>query len=191
MLDSEVADSSRSMEKRSCVLVHCSEAKSAKHCMLMVEQMGFSRGSVVLGSLKRRHSAPYLSTLEQFVGAEKPWRGSRFWALEDDDNGESDDDVIKKEGEDPDEEAYNSESEFIRDATRVGFSVDDLIRAESLLTENFQSPKFASVDRGAGHVSHPRPLASRITEAVADLRFQRTGKTWKGPLPKPRSPQNR
>jgi len=139
--------------------------------MLMVEQMGFSRGSVVLGSLKRRHSAPYLSTLEQFVGAEKPWRGSRFWALEDDDNGESDDDVIKKEGEDPDEEAYNSESEFIRDATRVGFSVDDLIRAESLLTENFQSPKFASVDRGAGHVSHPRPLASRITEAVADLRF--------------------
>ena len=99
--------------------------------MLMTEQIGFSRGLVVSGSLKRRHSAPYLSTLEQFVGAEKPWRGSRFWALEDDDNGESDDDVIKKEGEDPDEEAYNSEREFIRDATRVGFSVDNLIRAES------------------------------------------------------------
>ena len=153
------------------MLIHCLEAKSSKHYMLMVEQLGFSRGLVVSGSLKRRHSAPYLSTLEQFVGAEKPLRGSRFWALEDDDNGESDDDVIKKEGEDPDEEAYNSEREFIRDATRVGFSVDNLIRAESLLTENFHSPKFASVDRGAGHVCHPRPLASRITEAVADLRF--------------------
>ena len=40
-------------------------------------------------------------------------------------------------------------------------------------------------------MSHPRPMASRITEVVADLRFQRTKKTWKGPLPKPRSPQNR
>jgi hypothetical protein len=157
----------------------------------MAEQKGFSRGSSVPGSLKRRHSAPYLTTLEQFVGAEKPWRGSRFWVLGDDDNGDSDDEDIKKEGEDPDEDAYNSEREFIRDATRVGFSVDDLIRAESLLTKNFHSPKFASADRGTGHVSHPRSLASRITEAVADLRFQRTVKTWKGPLPKPWYSQNR
>lgn len=59
--------------------------------------------------------------------------------------------------------------EFIRDATQAGFSVDDLLRAETLLTENFHSPKFASVDRGGGHVRHPQPLASRITEAVADL----------------------
>ena len=105
---------------------------------------------MVSGSLKRRHSAPYLATLEQFAGAEKSWRGSRFWAIRDNDNDDSGDDDFRKEGDDPDEDAYNSEREFISDATRVGFSIDDLLRAESLLTENFQSPKFASVDRGLG-----------------------------------------
>ena len=66
-------------------------------------------------------------------------------------------------------ETLINKKEFMRDATQAGFSVDDLLRAETLLTENFHSPKFASVDRGGGHVRHPQPLASRITEAVADL----------------------
>lgn len=82
----------------------------------------------------------------------------------------------------------SSERKFIRDALHVGFLVDELIRAETLLLENVQSPVFASVDRGAGHISHPRPLASRITEAVADLRLKKSRKSWKGSLPKLLSP---
>lgn len=71
----------------------------------------------------------------------------------------------------------------------MGFSVDDVLRAETMLTENFESPKFMSVERGVGHARHPQPLASRITEAVANFRWKKNMKAWKGPLPKPRSPQ--
>jgi hypothetical protein len=145
----------------------------------------------VPGGLKRRHSAPYLTNSEPLDGEIGPWKGSKFWVLDNETSEDSEDDGFKEEDRVHEEEDYRSEKEFIRDATQVGFSVDDLLRAESLLTENFNSPKFASVDRGAGHVRHPRPLASRITEAVADLRFLRTEKSWKGPLPKPRSLQLR
>jgi hypothetical protein len=159
--------------------------------MIMFEQERPKGDFRVTGGLKRRHSAPYLTNSETLAGEVRPWRGSKFWALDNEGSEDSDDDDFKKEDRDPDEEDYRSEKEFLRDATQVGFSVDDLLRAETLLTENFQTPKFASVDRGAGHVRHPRPLASRITETVADLRFQKIEKPWKGPLPKPRSPQLR
>jgi hypothetical protein len=115
----------------------------------------------------------------QLVGVGKPWRGSRFWALQDDSNEDSDDEGVKQKEEDPSRESYDSEREFINDATQAGFSLDELIRAETLLTENFHSPKFASIDRGAGHIRHPWPLASWITEAVVDLRLQRDEKQWK------------
>lgn len=140
----------------------------------------------VAKNMARRHSAPDLiSDSVQLTGASKSWKGSRFWALEDDSDRQVE--GAKQREEDPNLESYDSEREFINDATQAGFSLDELIRAETLLTENFQSPKFTSVDRGGGHIRHPRPLASRITEAVADLRLQRDEKPWKGPLPKIRA----
>lgn len=142
--------------------------------------------------LRRRHWAPYLvMTSNPLVGPERAWRGLRFWALDDDSlvDSEEDDTVQKDSG--PDDGVIKAEQKLLRDANRVGFSVDDVIRAESLLTENFNSPKFASLDKGAGHTSRPQPLASRISEAVADLRLKKSGKSWRGPLPRPRSPHTR
>lgn len=115
--------------------------------------------------LSRRHSAPYLLTTSDPLDAMRHSKGgSRFWLIE----GESD--------EDSDVEAASqcstrSENDFIRDALQVDFSVDELIRAEECLSENVPSLAFGSVDRGSGHAPHPHPLASRIKEAVADLRL--------------------
>jgi len=158
--------------------------------MIMFEQQESKGDFWVPGGLKRRHLASYLTNSEP-LAREIGRKGSKFWVLNSDTSEDSDDDGFKEEDRVPEEEDYRSEKEFIRDAAQVGFLVDDLLRAESLLTEIFNSPKFASVDRGAGHARHPRPLASRITEAVADLRFLRMKKSWKGPLPKPRSLQLR
>lgn len=139
--------------------------------------------------LKRRHLAPYLlATSDPLAGDGSLWRGSRFWALDGFSSDDSDDDSADQQAGESGKGECGSEREFIRDAIHVGFSVDDLIRAESLLTERIESPKFSSVDRGAGHISHPRPLATRITEAIADRRLKKSGKPWKGPLPKARSP---
>jgi len=99
--------------------------------MIMAEQTGPKRSLMMPGSLKRRHS---LTISEPLVGAERLWRGSRFWALDDDGNEDSGDDGTKQEDGDPGEESYNSEKEFMRGATWAGFSLDDLIRAETLLT---------------------------------------------------------
>lgn len=145
------------------------------------------------GNLSRRHSAPDLISISVHVaGLGKPRRGSRFWTLQDDTFENSDEeDVRLKKCISPGRESYDSEKEFIVEATQAGFSLDELIRAEALLTENFQSPKFASVDRGAGHARQPRPLASRITEAVADLRMRKDENRWKRPLPRPRTPKHR
>jgi len=123
---------------------------------------------------------------ESLTGARRAWEGSRFWALGDDSN----DNNSKQKDDESREGSYDSNKDFLRDAISTGFSLDDVLRAETLLVENFHSRKFSSVDRGAGHTSHPRPLASRIMEAVADLQTQGTMKPWKGPLPKKRSQHN-
>lgn len=64
--------------------------------------------------------------------------------------------------------------------------MDDLVRAESILCEDVASPVFGSTECGPGQVKHPHPLASRITDAVANLRTNPNIRTWKGPLPRPR-----
>lgn len=111
--------------------------------------------------------------------------------LDGENSDESDHEANERKDGELEEDEWGSEREFIRDASHAGFSVHELIRAETLSLENFQSLKFASLDRGAEHVTHPRPLASKITEAVADIRLKRSGKPWRGPLPKARSPYSR
>lgn len=96
---------------------------------------------------------------EPLVGAGRAWRGSRFWVLDDESIGDSEEDGSSQKGTDTAVSSINSDQKLLRDAIRVGFSVDEVIRAETLLTENFNSPKFASLDKGAGHTSRPQPLA--------------------------------
>lgn len=104
--------------------------------------------------LKRRHSAPnLLTTPAPLAGTGGSW--SRFSAVDVDScKGSDDEATIQKDGETEDT-LWGSEREFIRGATLVGFSVDELIRAETLFTENIQSPKFNSVDRGQGILAIP------------------------------------
>lgn len=157
----------------------------------MDEQIEFKSNLEVPKKLKRRHLAPYISaTSELLGGADGSWRGSKFWVLGDDSYEDCRDICSIQKGESK-EDSYNSDKDLMRDAIRSGFLVDDVLRAEALLKENFHSPKFASVERGTGHIRHPRPMASRITEAVADLRLKKNRKPWWGPLPKSRSLQNR
>lgn len=108
-------------------------------------------------ALTRRHSAPnLLRSPVPLAGDRRFGEGVRFWSLEGED--------ISEDGSVPESFcSYGSRSEFIRDALHVGFNVDELIRAETILSNNLPSPKFGSVDCGAGQVKHLRPLASRIT----------------------------
>lgn len=136
--------------------------------------------------LGRRHSAPsiYLSP-DPLHGVRPEGSGSRFWILQEE---EDSDDEGAGEPDFPMPASESGESipdaEILRDAMRAGYSIDEVRRAEILAT-NEVPPGFVSVDRGAGHVSHPRLLAQRVVDAVADLRSPSV-KPWKGPLPKRR-----
>lgn len=84
---------------------------------------------------------------EPLVGPGRSWKGSRFWALDNESHDDSEDEDTKQNDVVPDDGSFNSEK-LLRDAERAGFSVDEVIRGETLLTENFHSPKFDSLDRG-------------------------------------------
>lgn len=132
-----------------------------------------------------------LSAAEPSAVTVRSWRGSKFWVLDGENSDRSEDEADDQMDGDHMEREWGSDRKLVRDAARAGVSVDEIIRAESLLRENFRSPQFASMDRGAGHISHRRPLASKIAEAVADIHFKGTGKPWKGPLPKSHPPHSR
>lgn len=102
--------------------------------------------------LTRRHSAPYLLTASDPLDGTGRSKGG-YWS------------IGKNRGVDSDHEAAASQhstgstQDFISDAAHVGFSIDELIRADTHLSENAQSPTFLSAaDRGPGHVAHPRRL---------------------------------
>lgn len=100
----------------------------------MVEQIWPEHSLEVLRRLKRHHFAPYLTMMsEPLVGPGWSWRGSRFWALDDESHDDSEDEDTKLKGVDPND-SFNSKKKLLHDAMRVGFSVDEVIRAESLLT---------------------------------------------------------
>lgn len=93
----------------------------------------------------RRHSAlafqPQSATQVKWAG----W-GSHFWALAGDESSD-------EEGEDQGKESPGSGGggKFLNDALLVGFSVDEVRRAEVLATD-VVLPVFGSVDCGPGQV---------------------------------------
>ncbi|OQU90688.1 hypothetical protein SORBI_3001G028301 [Sorghum bicolor] len=57
----------------------------------MVEQVEPKSGSNLSSCLQRRHSGPFLATASELLGGNgESWRGSRFWALNDDSDEECD-----------------------------------------------------------------------------------------------------
>jgi len=72
------------------------------------------------------------------------------------------------------------------DVWRAGFSIDEMLRADVQISVGFDSPKFRSVEHGAGPARHRRLMATRIDDTVVQLMFPPVSKPWKGPLPKPR-----
>lgn len=106
--------------------------------------------------------------------------GSHFWALA---SGKSSDEEGEEDGKGSPESG--GDGKFFRDTLLSGFSIDELKRAEVLSVE-VQSPVFGSAGCGAGHANHPRTLARRVVDAVAEQRAQKS-KSWKGPSPLARS----
>ncbi|CAN6173504.1 unnamed protein product [Urochloa humidicola] len=126
--------------------------------------------------LLRRHSAPatFSPTEERIEWADA---GSRFWALSTEESSDEED------GEVEEKESLGSEGngKFFRAAVYAGFSLDELKKAEAQAATGV-SLVFNSANVGAGQVKHPRTLARRVVDAVADWRGKHV-KGWKGPLP--------
>jgi hypothetical protein len=105
-------------------------------------------------------------------------RLSKFCALADEN---SDDDETKEK-----EISTPTREDFIDAASKMGFTLQDLIQAETELNDVTQvsSPSLSRPDSCC-------PTANRIINAmVNDASQKRAMKPWKGPLPKPRiSPQ--
>ncbi|KAF8686225.1 hypothetical protein HU200_043607 [Digitaria exilis] len=134
------------------------------------------------GVRRRRHSAPFIFSPPSLTCKSRcAERGSRFWPLANEVSSDEEE-MDSKGGSVLDSD---SDSEFVGDALMAGFSTDDLRRAEALAT-NVVSPSFGSVGCGAGQIKHPRTLARRIVDAVAERRSPGV-KPWHGPLPKRRS----
>lgn len=95
---------------------------------------------------------------------------SRFWAT-----GDSDYESSDEEASDVVQVRDQSTPEFIAEARRAGFSMEDLVRAENELTT-------ASTKTSQGTTS--TPLATRILDSMVQRR--RAGRPWLGPLPPPR-----
>ena len=57
------------------------------------------------------------------------------------------------------------------DVWRAGFSIDEMLRADVQISVGFDSPKFRSVEHGAGPARHRRLIATRIDDTVVQLMF--------------------
>jgi len=99
----------------------------------MAEQIWPEHSLEVPRRLKRRHSAPFLTlTPEPLDGPGRSWKGSRFWALDNESHEGSENEDIKQNGVVSDDGLINSEKKLLSDAVRVGFSADEVIRAETV-----------------------------------------------------------
>lgn len=114
---------------------------------------------------------------DPLAGARGDRYGSRFWPLEGEVSSEEEGDT--HHGESP---VSPGDADFFQDAVRVGFTTDEIMRAEALAAN--ASPEFVSAHGVAGHARHAKRLTTRVVDAVAELRAP-CGK-WHGPLPKPR-----